>query len=162
MKRKQRGAQRLTALLAAAALCLLAACGGADAPGQDAGAAAQSGEAAETTATADYPALVRIGGQLYTDSGATAEDVPGDDAADGGTITAVVDGVPEQDGQSNFGTGYAYRAGAEGSQYLCIDGGWRVFVPYETQVRNSDAEDWNDLSEEEKMQLDPTYGVQQN
>lgn len=52
-------------------------------------------------------------------------------AAPDGTITSTVDSdsFPTEDGQSNFGTGYAYRYGSEdGTLEVQIDGEWWIFA----------------------------------
>ena len=52
-------------------------------------------------------------------------------AAPDGTITSTVDSdsFPTEDGQSNFGTGYAYRYDSEnGTLEVQIDGEWWIFA----------------------------------
>ena len=72
---------------------------------------------------------VMLEGVIYYDTGT----VNGTDAkaAPDGTITSTVDSdsFPTEDGQSNFGTGYAYRYGSEnGTLEVQIDGEWWIFA----------------------------------
>ena len=72
---------------------------------------------------------VMLEGVIYYDTGT----VSGTDAkaAPDGTITSTVDSdsFPTEDGQSNFGTGYAYRYGSENSTLeVQIDGEWWIFA----------------------------------
>lgn len=72
---------------------------------------------------------VMLEGVIYYDTGT----VNGTDAkaAPDGTITSTVDSdsFPTEDGQSNFGTGYAYRYGsADGTVEVLIDGVWWIFA----------------------------------
>ena len=72
---------------------------------------------------------VMLGGVVYYDT-ATASDTDPSAAPDG-TITSAVDdqSFPAEDGQSNFGTGYAYRYGsADGTVEVLIDGVWWIFA----------------------------------
>lgn len=80
--------------------------------------------------TDDYPALIMVNGKLYKDSGEL-------DTADGrcgmmdGAITSTCDTTPEQDGQSNFGTGYGYQYGrTESSIEVLMDDGWHIFTEF--------------------------------
>ena len=69
---------------------------------------------------------VMLEGVVYYDTCAISDTDPS--AAPDGTITSAVDdqSFPTEDGQSNFGTGYAYRYGsADGTVEVLIDGvGW--------------------------------------
>ena len=72
---------------------------------------------------------VMLEGVIYYDTGT----VNGTDAkaAPDGTITSTVDSdsFPSEDGQSNFGTGYAYRYGSEnGTLEVQINGEWWIFA----------------------------------
>lgn len=54
-----------------------------------------------------------------------------------GTITSEVDGSesPTEDDQSNFGTGYGYRAGLhDGTLEVRIDGNWVIFATQEART----------------------------
>jgi hypothetical protein len=87
----------------------------------------------ETTAQTggDQPALIRVQGKLYRDSG-EIDDVPGRCGVMDGSITQQCDGVPTEDGQSNFGAGYGYQYGrTEDSIEVRIDEEWHIFVAYE-------------------------------
>ena len=68
-------------------------------------------------------------GVVYYDTCAISDTDPS--AAPDGTITSTVDSdsFPSEDGQSNFGTGYAYRCGsADGTVEVLIDGVWWIFA----------------------------------
>lgn len=72
---------------------------------------------------------VMLGGVVYYDTCAISDTDPS--AAPDGTITSAVDdqSFPAEDGQSNFGTGYAYRYGsADGTVEVLIDGVWWIFA----------------------------------
>ena len=84
----------------------------------------------------DLPPQVMVDGTIY---GTTGYPVPGqssDDTQTEGTITSEVDGSesPTEDGQSNFGTGYGYRAGLhDGTLEVRIDGNWVIFATQEAK-----------------------------
>ncbi len=84
----------------------------------------------------DLPPQVMVDGTIY---GTTGYPVPGqssDDTRTEGTITSAVDSseVPAEDGQSNFGTGYGYRAGLhDGTLEVRIDGDWVIFATQEAK-----------------------------
>ena len=72
---------------------------------------------------------VMLEGVVYYDTCAISDTDPS--AAPDGTITSTVDSdsFPSEDGQSNFGTGYAYRYGsADGTVEVLIDGVWWIFA----------------------------------
>ena len=72
---------------------------------------------------------VMLDGVVYYDTCAISDTDPS--AAPDGTITSAVDdqSFPAEDGQSNFGTGYAYRYGsADGTVEVLIDGVWWIFA----------------------------------
>ena len=72
---------------------------------------------------------VMLEGVVYYDTCAISDTDPS--AAPDGTITSAVDdqSFPTEDGQSNFGTGYAYRYGsADGTVEVLIDGVWWIFA----------------------------------
>ena len=72
---------------------------------------------------------VMLEGVVYYDTCAISDTDPS--AAPDGTITSAVDdqSFPSEDGQSNFGTGYAYRYGsADGTVEVLIDGVWWIFA----------------------------------
>ena len=109
-----------------------------------------------TESIADYPAMIMIDGSLYYDSGETLS-VSGPQNADG-EITSSVEGEPNQNNQSNFGTGYSYRRGTDNTIQVCIDGVWHLFLPLRSGTDNSS--DRDDLSQQEKEEMDPTYNGQ--
>lgn len=82
----------------------------------------------ETTAASqgDYPAMVVVDGVLYKDTGRISTELRC--GMMDGEITSTVDTVPEEDDQSNFGTGYGYQYGMSGIEVL-IDGEWHIFEP---------------------------------
>jgi hypothetical protein len=85
----------------------------------------------EAQAGGDQPALIRVQGALYRDSG-EIDDVPGRCGVMDGSITQECDGIPTEDGQSNFGAGYGYQYGrTEDSLEVYIDEEWHIFVKYE-------------------------------
>ena len=72
---------------------------------------------------------VMLEGVVYYDTCAISDTDPS--AVPDGTITSTVDdqSFPAEDGQSNFGTGYAYRCGsADGTVEVLIDGVWWIFA----------------------------------
>lgn len=72
---------------------------------------------------------VMLEGTVYYDTGTVSNTDA--NAAPDGTITSTVDDLsfPEEDGQSNFGTGYAYRYGStDGTLEVLIDGEWHIFA----------------------------------
>ncbi len=72
---------------------------------------------------------VMLEGVVYYDTGTASNTDPS--AAPDGTITSTVDSdaFPTEDGQSNFGTGYAYRYGsADGTLEVLMDGAWWIFA----------------------------------
>lgn len=72
---------------------------------------------------------VMLEGVVYYDTCAISDTDPS--AAPDGTITSAVDdqSFPAEDGQSNFGTGYAYRYGsADGTVEVLIDGVCWIFA----------------------------------
>ena len=84
----------------------------------------------------DLPPQVMVNGTVY---GTTGYPVPGqssDDTQVEGTITSEVDSseVPTEDDQSNFVTGYGYRAGLhDGTLEVHIDGDWVIFATQEAK-----------------------------
>lgn len=72
---------------------------------------------------------VMLEGVVYYDTATVSDTDPS--AAPDGTITSTVDSdaFPTEDGQSNFGTGYAYRYGSEdGTLEVLMDGEWWIFA----------------------------------
>lgn len=72
---------------------------------------------------------VMLEGVVYYDTCAISDTDPS--AVPDGTITSAVDdqSFPTEDGQSNFGTGYAYRYGsADGTVEVLINGVWWIFA----------------------------------
>lgn len=75
--------------------------------------------------------MVMVNGELYLDTGYESTE-PRCGMMDG-TITSSVDGSekPAKDDQSNFGKGYGYQYGTEGTVEICMDGIWRIFATEE-------------------------------
>ena len=99
---------------------------------------------------ADYPAMVKVAGKLYYDSGEISEE-PRCGMMDG-KITSMTEGEPAEDDQSNFGTDYGYQCGPDTID-VCIDDSWHIFIPFEAEH----TVDWDSLTEQEKMEIDPMY-----
>lgn len=74
-----------------------------------------------------YPPCVRVDGVVYQDTGFVSS-MPGCGNMDG-EITSQVDGtkLPDQDDQSNFGTGYAYQRGGDGLLLVKMDERMEIF-----------------------------------
>ena len=89
----------------------------------------KAGESAESSIALAPAHAVMLEGVVYYDTCAISDTDPS--AAPDGTITSAVDdqSFPAEDGQSNFGTGYAYRYGsADGTVEVLIDGVWWIFA----------------------------------
>lgn len=84
--------------------------------------------AGDETAHQDKIPMVMVDGTLYYDTNRESSLGARCGVMDG-EITSAVDGteIPEENDQSNFGTGYGYQYGLEGSIELNIDGKWMVF-----------------------------------
>lgn len=82
----------------------------------------------------DLIPMVRVDGVLYLTTGFNSSRVPERDEPDG-FITSEVDGSewPTEDDQSNFGTGYPYRYGDEGTVELFMNDHWRIFATEEVR-----------------------------
>lgn len=103
-----------------------------------------------TVGATDYPAMVKVAGKLYYDSGEISEE-PRCGMMDG-KITSMTEGEPVEDDQSNFGTDYGYQCGPDTID-VCIDDSWHIFIPFEA----GHTMDWGSLTEQEKMEIDPMY-----
>lgn len=99
----------------------------------------------------DVIPMVMVDGLYYYSTG---EEAASGDGAPEGEITSTVDGsqIPQENDQSNFGEGFPYRYGEEGTIEVQMNGKWMVFQHWEgsgSQVRFGDR--WIDaygLSEE--------------
>jgi len=100
----------------------------------------------------DYPAMIMVDDVLYYDSGeiSTAARCGSMD----GEIKEVIGGVPVENGQSNFAEGLGYQYGAGETIEVNREDGWHIFVKYES---GGPEEDWDSLTEQEKMERDPNY-----
>lgn len=78
----------------------------------------------------DYPAMIMVDGKLYKAAGSafmsSAEIEPD------GWIVSSCDNVPTENDQSNFGAGYAYQIGENGTVNVRMEDGWHVFLPHIT------------------------------
>ena len=72
--------------------------------------------------------MVMVDGALYYDTGKESPQEPRCGMADG-EITSTVDGseIPTEDDQSNFGTGFPYQYGADGTIEIQMSGKWFIF-----------------------------------
>lgn len=89
----------------------------------------KAGDSAESSIALAPAHAVMLEGVVYYDTCAISDTDPS--AAPDGTITSAVDdqSFPAEDGQSNFGTGCAYRYGsADGTVEVLIDGVWWIFA----------------------------------
>lgn len=89
----------------------------------------KAADSAESSIAIAPAHAVMLEGIIYYDTGTAS----GTDASaePDGTITSTVDAdaFPTEDGQSNFGTGYAYRYGStDGTLEVQIDGEWWIFA----------------------------------
>lgn len=89
----------------------------------------KAGDSAESSIAIAPARAVMLEGVVYFGTAAVSDTDA--DAAPDGTITSTVDSdsFPTEDGQSNFGTGYAYRYGSiDGTLEVLIDGEWWIFA----------------------------------
>ena len=92
---------------------------------------ADGGEDGVCAAAPDTRRAVCIEGVLYYDTGAVSDsDSEARCSTPDGVITATTDAdeLPTEDGQSNFGTGYAYQFAADGTVKVEIDGEYVIFA----------------------------------
>lgn len=82
----------------------------------------------EVVVGGDRRPMVMIDGMIYLETGNSKGELLTSDVIDG-TITSEVDRseLPSQNDQSNFGIGYHYRYGEEGTVEVVINGKWWVF-----------------------------------
>lgn len=127
----------------------------------------------DETAYQDKIPMVMVDGTLYYDTNRESSFGVRCGVMDG-EITSAVDSteIPAENDQSNFGTGYGYQYGLEGSIELNIDGKWIVFeersgdgstVLYEgkrycVEQLSKETVEWltwyNGLSKEEQLTVD--------
>lgn len=79
----------------------------------------------------DLIPMVQVNGELYLTTGFESTE-PRCGMMDG-EITSTVEGYerPSKDDQSNFGEGYGYQYGTEGTIEVCIDGRWWIYATEE-------------------------------
>lgn len=121
--------KRMLSLLLALALCgTLVGCGGQD-------SSSSSGGPVSSAPGIYMPRMLMVDGVLYEDSGC-------EDTTEGrcgnmdGEITSSVESwqQPEEDGQSNFGSGFGYQIGMEPDTLEILqDGHWLVFRAVEPE-----------------------------
>ena len=102
-----------------------------------------------STGISDRPGMVMIDGRIYKDSGKVLS--PSDAIRQDGQIISSCDNIPTENDQSNFGTGYGYQYGENNTINVRFDDGWHIFILNDTVITS------DDLSEERKMELDPSY-----
>ena len=120
--------KRMLSLLLALALCgALVGCGGQD--------SSSSGGPVSSAPGIYMPRMLMVDGVLYEDAGC-------EDTTEGrcgnmdGEITSSVESwqQPEEDGQSNFGSGFGYQIGMEPDTLEILqDGHWLVFRAVEPE-----------------------------
>ena len=121
--------KRMLSLLLALALCgALVGCGGQD-------SSSSSGGPVSSAPGIYMPRMLLVDGVLYEDAGC-------EDTTEGrcgnmdGEITSSVESwqQPEEDGQSNFGSGFGYQIGMEPDTLEILqDGHWLVFRAVEPE-----------------------------
>ena len=121
--------KRMLSLLLALALCgALVGCGGQD-------SSSSSGGPVSSAPGIYMPRMLMVDGVLYEDAGC-------EDTTEGrcgnmdGEITSSVESwqQPEEDGQSNFGSGFGYQLGMEPDTLEILqDGHWLVFRAVEPE-----------------------------
>ena len=121
--------KRMLSLLLALALCgALVGCGGQD-------SSSSSGGPVSSAPGIYMPRMLMVDGVLYEDAGC-------EDTTEGrcgnmdGEITSSVESwqQPEEDGQSNFGSGFGYQIGLEPDTLEILqDGHWLVFRAVEPE-----------------------------
>ena len=121
--------KRMLSLLPALALCgALVGCGGQD-------SSSSSGGPVSSAPGIYMPRMLMVDGVLYEDAGC-------EDTTEGrcgnmdGEITSSVESwqQPEEDGQSNFGSGFGYQIGMEPDTLEILqDGHWLVFRAVEPE-----------------------------
>lgn len=121
--------KRMLSLLLALALCgALVGCGGQD-------SSSSSGGPVSSAPGIYIPRMLMVDGVLYEDAGC-------EDTTEGrcgnmdGEITSSVESwqQPEEDGQSNFGSGFGYQIGMEPDTLEILqDGHWLVFRAVEPE-----------------------------
>ena len=120
--------QRMLSLLLALALCgALVGCGGQD-------SSSSSGGPVSSAPGIYMPRMLMVDGVLYEDAGCedTTEGRCGN--MDGEITSSVESWQPEEDGQSNFGSGFGYQIGMEPDTLEILqDGHWLVFRAVEPE-----------------------------
>ncbi len=88
----------------------------------------KSGTTDETPGQSDLTPMVMVNGTLYFDTGRESE-IDGRCGNMDGEITAAVDSteIPSLDGQSNFGSGFGYQLGENGTIEVNMNEKWFVF-----------------------------------
>lgn len=89
-----------------------------------------------------YPPMVKVKGTIYVDTGYENAMVTCGTAD--GEIKTTVDGKskPENDDESNFGTGYGYQVWEEGYINVEIDNRWILFRDIDLKVESGQIPEW--------------------
>ena len=121
--------KRMLSLLLALSLCgALVGCGGQD-------SSSSSGGPVSSAPGIYMPRMLMVDGVLYEDAGQEST-VEGRCGNMDGEITSSVESwqQPEEDGQSNFGSGFGYQIGMEPDTLEILqDGHWLVFRAVEPE-----------------------------
>ncbi len=111
-------------------------------------------EAESTGVTTDYPAAIMVDGSVYLLSG-TPMSAEVDASAIIGYTESYTDTFPEKNGETNFNRELDMPyAKIEGGIAVLYQNEWYLCTPKDTEIN------WDDLSEEEKMEQDPTYNAE--
>ena len=118
-----------------AVVVLLAGCGGPAAAPSSSPAASVSTSSQETPPSDPLPRMVMVDGVLYQDTGRESPLTARCGTMDGEITSQVEAGQqPEEDGQSNFGTGFGYQFTGEGVVELFLEDKWMVFRQWDPQT----------------------------
>lgn len=90
----------------------------------------------------NYPPMVKVDGTTYVDTG--YENAMFTCGTADGEIKTTVDGKnkPENDDESNFGTGYGYQVWEDGYINVEIDNRWILFRDIDLKVENGQIPEW--------------------
>ena len=99
----------------------------------------------------DHVAMLMVDGKLYKAAGLAF--MSADQIEPDGKIVSTCDGVPTENDQSNFGSGYGYQIRENGTVNVRFEDGWHVFTP----VDSSDTRE--EPSEEGQTASSPGYSA---
>ncbi len=107
-----------------------------------------------TGVTTDYPAAIMVDGSVFLLSG-TPMSAEVDASSIIGYTESYTDTFPEKNGETNFNSELDMPyAKVEGGIAVLYQNEWYLCTPKDTEIN------WDDLSEEEKMEQDPTYNAE--